>query len=597
MFRFGNVARFFFPRQCFCNLPSNPFHIESMKYFFSVIIMLCLGVSENSLAQKVTYDSKFRAGVAEYKAGHFALAMEKLLPLTSATAIYSYSEYAHYYYALAAYQNRKYKDSRQMLLQLQNRFPSWNKLSDVYYLLGANSLATGKWKEGLSYLEKVGDKSLDKDIQSLKHHYLGSISDLGAFINLQKQNPDDRDIALALVQFIDHAAGSSATDRYYADQLVKQFKVGRDLTTKADDKSKVVPGKRDNQWTKGYLNVSVLLPFRLEEYVSSKRRSNQFAYDYYLGLLLAKAKLKSEGIDTRLWAYDISAETGPMHVVSTDVTFQQSDLVIGPLYQGPFELAAEVASQGNMIILNPLSTDASLLKTSPNVYLAHPSINFQMEKASQWMKSVANGNTAAIYYGSTSKDSAMAFVYADALKGKSVKVIEMVKIHADREWLEGKLSKFQGEKPSHVALFSSEAGAGTSLLEVLNGRKLTSTPVVATATSFNSQQSSLGRYGSRLYLIETDHVDRQKEEIRQFQKAYWNQSNSFPSVYSYQGYDQLLFFGRMLNKYKDRFNKGIELRRYDQDDYLLSGFDYTQGRENQIPPILKYNGSKWEPAN
>jgi ABC-type branched-subunit amino acid transport system substrate-binding protein len=597
MFRFRNVARFFFPTTRFRNLPPNQFQIASMKQFFSVILILSLCVATNSLAQKVTNDSKFRAGVDDYKAGRFAASMEKLLPLTSSSVIYSYSEYAHYYYALAAYQNKKFKESRQMLLQLQNRFPGWNKMNDVNYLLGANNLATGQWKEGLTYFEKIKDKSFEKDIQATKHHYLGTITNLASFISLQKQFPEDRDIALALVKYIDNTKGATATDRYYADQIVKQFKLGKETTAKADDKVLISPGKKDAQWTKGYYNVSVLLPFRLEEYMSSTRRSNQFAYDYYLGLLLAKTKLKSEGIDVRLWAYDVSAETGAMQAVSVDNTFQQSDLVIGPLYQGPFELAAELATKANMTILNPLSTDASLLKSSPNVYLAHPSIGFQMQKASQWMKTVSSGNTAAIYYGSTPKDSAMAFAYAAELKARAVKVLEMFKIRAEREWLEGKLSKFDAEKPAHVALFSSESNSGTHLLEVLNGRKLLSTPLIATATSFNMQQSGVGRYGSRLYLIETDYVDRNKEEVRQFQKAYWNQCNTFPSVYSYQGYDQLLFFGRMLHKYKDRLNNGLEIRRYDQDDFLLSGFDYTKGRENQIPPVLRYNGSKWEPVN
>jgi ABC-type branched-subunit amino acid transport system substrate-binding protein len=568
-----------------------------MKQFFSVILILSLSVATNLHAQKVTNDSKFRAGIDDYKAGRFAASMEKLLPLTSSSVIYSYSEYAHYYYALAAYQNKKFKESRQMLLQLKNRFPGWNMMNDVNYLLGANNLATGQWKEGLNYFQMIKDKSFEKDMQSLKHYYLGTITNLPTFISLQKQFPEDRDIALALVKYIDNTKGATATDRYYADQLVKQFKLGRETSAKADEKVSLNSGKKESKWTKGYYNVSVLLPFRLDEYISSTRRSNQFAYDYYLGLLLAKTKLKSEGIDVRLWAFDVSTEAASMKVVSTDNTFQQSDLVIGPLYQAPFELAAELATKANVTVLNPLSTDASLLSTSPNVYLAHPSIGFQMQKASQWMKNVASGNTAAIYYGSTSKDSAMAFSYAAELKSKSVKVIEMLKIRAEREWMEGKLSRFEGEKPAHVALFSSESGAGTVLLEVLNGRKLVTTPLIATATSFNMQHSGVGRYGSRLYLIETDYVDRNKEEVRQFQKAYWNQCNTFPSVYSYQGYDQLLFFGRMLHKYKDRLNSGLELRRYDLDDYLLSGFDYTKGRENQIPPVLKFNGSKWEPAN
>ena len=565
-----------------------------MRIFLTFIVILSTGFVNSSFAQKVTYDGRFKTGVEDFKQGRFAHSMEMLLPLTSTTIATSYSEYAHYYYALSAYQSKKYKESRQMLLQLVNRFPNWSKINDVNYLLGANSLATNQWRESAQYFQKIKDSSFNKDIQSLKHHYLATIPDLSTFIGLQKQYPDDRDIAVELIKFIQKSPRPTATDLYYADQLVKQFKLGKEVETKAEERPRQAAPKRDNQWTKGYFNVSVLLPFRLDEYLTSKRRSNQFAYDYYQGLLIAKAKLKSEGIDVRLWAYDVSNETKSMNLISGDPSFQQSDLVIGPLYQAPFELAADYVADANMIMLNPLSTDLGLIRNSSNIYLAHPSISFQVQKAAQWMKSVAPGGNAAVYYGNTPKDSIMAFAYSNELKSRGNKIIEMLKIHSDREWLESKISLFQTQKPSHVALFSSEAGTGSNLIEVLTSRKLPSVPVLATSASFNLQQSRLNRYGARLFLIETDYVDREKEQIRQFQKEYWNLANSFPTVYSYQAYDQLLFFGRMLFKYKDKLGKGLEMRRYDEEDYLLSGFDYTKSHENQIPSILRFNGSKWE---
>jgi len=65
-------------------------------------------------------------------------------------------------------------------------------------------------------------------------------------------------------------------------------------------------------------------------------------------------------------------------------------------------------------------------------------------------------------------------------------------------------------------------------------------------------------------------------------------------VYSYQGYDQMLFFGRMLAKYQERMSEGLSLRTY-EDDYLLTGFDYTKTRENTVPSILTYEDKRWMP--
>ena len=568
-----------------------------MRIFVLLMLFIYAGLNKISFAQTPAQnETKYKAAVSDIKKGAYNIAIEKLAPLTSTSIQTPYSPYAHYYYGLAAYNLKRYRESKQMLLQLISRYPAWNKINDVYYLLGANHLATEQYKEGLGFLQRIKDSSYNKDVQGLKQHYFGEVKDLAKLKEIQKQFPEDRDIAIELIQFIDRSPTSTKTDALQAEQLVSQFKVSskEKNSTIADGPQKSIP-KTAGQWDKGYLNVSVMLPFRLDEFNTSKRRTNQFAYDYYLGLVQAQKQLETEGIKINLVAYDVTNEAKSINGIVGNPEFQQSDLVIGPLYPNTFDVAAGYVSSADMFMLNPLSTDASLLNRGENMYLAHPSIQFQTQKAAEWMKTVAPGPAVAIYYGNNAKDSVMAFSYANEIKTRGGRIIEMLKIISDREWLENKMSQFATSKPSHVALFASDGSSGVNVLEILNARAMTTVPVLANSASFNMQQSRLGKYGSRLFLIETDYVDREKEKVREFQKSYWAETNTFPSSYSYQGYDQLLFFGRMLAKYKDGLKRGLEMRKYD-DDYLLSGFDFTKSRENQISPLLKYSGTKWVPV-
>lgn len=604
MFLKRNIARSFLATKGFCNLSdqtSNNNTLMNLKFLITLIIPFCLGSAVQ--AQKTTpAETKYKAGLSDYNQNRYAAAMEKLSPLTIANPDPSYANvapYAHYYYALSAYQLKRNRESRQMLLQLQNRYPGWSKINDAYYLLAANSFAAGQQKEAMEVLLRIKDSSFAKDVQSLKQFHFSQMGDVVKLREIQKLYPNDREVAVALVQLLTSTNTVAKPDLALVSQLEKQFKINRsEKVAAAEDSPRLSIGKNDNQWKKGFFDVSVLLPFRLEEFVTAKRRSNQFAYDYYLGLTLAKEKLRSEGINVNLWAYDVSNDTKPMNEIIANSAFQKSDLVIGPLYPGTFDLTAHAVSGSGMLMLNPLSTDANLLKGSSNIYLAHPGIPYQIQKGVQWMKLTAPGQGSAIYYGNTSKDSIMAFSYAEEWKAKGGKVLEMKKIRADREWLETGISNFEVTKPAHIALFSTDMTSGSTLIEVLNGRKLTNTPLLATSTSFNIQQSRVAKYGSRLYLLETDYVDKNKEGIREFQKKYWNVNNTFPSVYSYQGYDQLLFFGRMLSKYKDGFQKGIQSGKHLDEDYLLSGFDFTKSNDNQINPVLKYSGGgRWVPVN
>ncbi|MGG7664993.1 ABC transporter substrate-binding protein [Dyadobacter sp. BHUBP1] len=566
-----------------------------MRVIFFLILTVYIGLYQPSYGQgNPQTESRYRSALADYKQGKYAMAMEKFYPMTSVNAKTAYSPYAHYYYALSAYQLKRYKDAKPMLLQLQSRYPGWNKVNDVYYLLGAVSLANGQINDGLDQLARIKESSLNKDVQALKQHYLGTIKDFLKLKELQKQYPSDRDIALTVYQSIQSARTPAQGDLTYAEQLDKQFKFRKN--EKVEEAPKRSAPKSDTQWTKGYLDVAVLLPFRLDEFHTSKRRSNQFAYDYYLGLTIAREQLQTEGVTVNLWAYDVSNDAKSMQAIADNKNFQLSDMVIGPLYASTFDVAADFISGSNAIMLNPLSTDGTLLKNG-NIYLGHPSITYQTQRAAQWMRTLSPNLNTVIYYGNTAKDSTMAASYAAEWKEKGGKVMSITRIQPDRESLESKIPSFETNKPAHIALFSSDGESGGNLIEVLNGRKLNALPVLATSTSFNTQQARLSRYGTRLTLIDADYVDREKETIRIFQKNYYNKTSTFPSVYSYQGYDQLLFFARMLSKYRDKLPAGLQSRKFGSDEYLLSGFDYTKANENQITPVLKYNGSKWVPVD
>ncbi|PWJ59012.1 ABC-type branched-subunit amino acid transport system substrate-binding protein [Dyadobacter jejuensis] len=565
-----------------------------MKFLLSLFFYIIgsYQVSAQLFKQKDDVSKGYTEAVRDIKNGKYQSAMQKLAPLTSANQPTIYSEYAHYHYGVAAYKNKQYQASKQMLLQLLNRYPNWNRTSEVYYLIGANNLGLRNWKEGNLYFDKIKDSSFQEDIQSLKQQYLQQYVDFDSLVEMQKQFPQDREIALELVSRIDKKSSHTKSEVTMATQLQKRFNI--ELKPKEDSpKSKTTESER--LWGKGYYDVAVLLPFRLDAFTVSRRMSNQFAYDYYLGLLQAQKKLESEGISVVLSAYDVSTDEQQMKGIIENPSFQNSNLVIGPLYTSTFDVTMKYLAKSPMLLVNPLSTDANLLGSAKNLFLAHPTIQTQVEKGASFMKKTAKGAKAVIYYGNSSKDSTMAFAYREELKKLGGQILDMQKLPAERESMETLIPTFEQERPDHVAVFGTSSRFGQPLLATLDNRNLGKTPILATASSFNMRQVSLASAGKSLYLLESDYVDKDKEEMRKFQKDYWEVNSTFPSVYSYQGYDHLLFFGRMMGKYNAKFDQGLTLRRYesDQDGYLLGGFDYRHSHENQVPFILKYNGTKW----
>ena len=542
-------------------------------------------------------EQKFQEGISFFKQGQYDVAIQKFGDITSNSANDEYAPLAHYYYALTANKLKKFNEGNLMLRQLFTRYPNWVQRDEAYYLMAINYFELSDYRRAFDYLNRIGDARMGKDIQGLKQHYLKNVQDVNTLKTLNTEFPNDRVVAVALVDLIQSSSGSKA-DLELSDRLTNQYNIDVSRPTQPEEKSPEVQPKvpaYDKKWTKGYYNVAVLFPYRLNE-VRPGRRSlpNQYAYDYYVGMQLARQKLKSEGISINLQAYDISNEEDKSLDIINNTHFRQTDLIIGPLYSLPFELISDFANFNNIPMVNPLATDGSLLENGEQVYLAHPSILTQTREVLRLAKSKTTLPVAAIYYGTNPKDSAMAFTYREELTKAGGKVLEMKELRGGTAQMNERVGYFENEKPNHVVLFCTDNRSGPALLSALARRNISGVPVIAPANSFDFNRARPTGYGRNLYLITPDYVDITKDSVKNFQKDYYEKTNTLPSVYSYQGYDQMLFFGRMLDKYKDRLKDGVALRTYD-DDYLLSGFDYTQSRENTISSILTYEGKQWVP--
>lgn len=558
-----------------------------MKRIFLLLIFLSTTAPE-LLAQ---VDKKYTDAVAAFKQDKYEQAMNMFLPLTSTQNPNAQAEYAHYYYSLAAHKLKKYNESTQLLKQLIARYPKWDRIEEAYYLLGVNYSATNNGSLALNYLNRITDPTMSQDVLGAKQSFLASVKEIATLKALQKEYPDDYVVAVSLINAIRKAPANKA-DGELADRLVKRF--GAEETI-ANGNSTIETRKTQDKGNDGIYNVAALLPFRLTEFDASKRvRSNQFAYDYYLGMSLAKRQLKNEGIEVNLLAYDVSNDEEQMKKLIKNQDFQKTDLLVGPLYPKTYEVAAGYVAKANIPMLNPLSTDAGILQGNDNVFLAHPSIQYQMRETARYAKSIASGLVAAIYYGTSSKDSLMAATYVEEIKSLGGKVAQIKRVNGEIDEISRQVGPFEKDKPTHVVLFSTNTKSGPSLLSVLNSKKLTTIPVLASASSFDFIKSR-PQGSDRLYLVDTDFIDINKDSVRLFQQQYWESENTLPSVYSYQGYDHMLFFGRMLSKYNGKVKDGLDIRKYDEE-YLLSGFNFTKSRENEILPILRYRDGQWVPV-
>ncbi|WP_188768529.1 ABC transporter substrate-binding protein [Emticicia aquatilis] len=552
-----------------------------MKRCYSLFIFLLL--SNVLLAQQATlserdYALKYKKAVQLYADQMYFEAQNELTPLTNRKYNNSMVPYAHYYHALCSFKQNKFFETRIVLRQLFERFPDWNKIDEGYYLYANAALADNYIDEGMQYINRISGNVMKKDIENMLYYHFSKVTDRNQLKQLNQKFPNNVIIAQLLVDNIQKSKNVSKEDLEISDRLTNRFNLGENPTT-----TKKTPQRREN---KGVVNIAVLLPFRLNDFEAAQsNRANQYIYDMYAGMKLAKNRLESEQINVNLLTFDIDRDASLISSLVEDSQFTQVDLLIGPLYPEANRIANNFAKSNDVVQVHPLSNNRQLIASDKNTFLAAPSFETQSAKALEYMKSQTIGKTVAIYYGNTRKDSTFAYAYRDEALKAGVEVI-MIKKFTNAEDIDTR------RRPSHIFISGSDVTFGSKVINALDKKKVTS-PIIAASSAFDFESSSLNIFNRELSLIQLDYVNRDKDEVKNFRSLYFNEQNIAPSYYSYWGYDMLIFYARMLNAGKNQLRNSLNAIEYTQG-YTLDGFDYTNGsNENQIVPIIKYQDGKF----
>ncbi len=130
------------------------------------------------------------------------------------------------------------------------------------------------------------------------------------------------------------------------------------------------------------LRIAVLLPM---EYGSSTKNNSKTkaATQFYAGVKMALDTLGIMGLDAKVTLYDTRSDSATTVNVLNQMSEREWDLVIGPLFNAPAQLAVNWAKQNRVPILLPTPASPALLKMNPYVHMAIPTDLRIMEAMAQ----------------------------------------------------------------------------------------------------------------------------------------------------------------------------------------------------------------------
>ena len=508
--------------------------------------------------------------------GSYLLAMKELEPLTPPAARFERAPEAAYLYAVAATRLKKWAEAEQMLNLLRTEYATSALLPDALYLQGQISFEQGEPDNALRALQQIPAGQLTTERAAMADYYLTRLNDRALFQTLVQRHPQNATLGRV---YADKLLGGWYTpaDRATLTRLVEQFNL---------DPARYTP-RQVGAAKKNSYNIAVLLPFEVND--AAQARRTQFVTDLYAGMRLAQDSLQREGRPVQVFAYDTGADTLQLKRVLALPELASMDLIIGPVYKSGSKILARYAQQKQIITVNPLSQDGTLVQNNAWHYLYEPSATTQGQQAARFALGTFTNRTAAILYDNTSDDTAFAQAYKAAYEAEGGKVKLMrraVGTTTDSAFAQGFVC-FDLKSVGHLVVASTGRRAGPYTFKRLQAQKVT-LPIITYAAWLDNPSISLSQLDARdVYMVYPHYLDPGAMGVRRFRQLYTQQYNLPPSVFADMGFEMLYYFAQRLHEAGPAFQQQLA-DSGPVSGALFQGIGYPGGaHDNQYVPITK----------
>lgn len=560
-------------------------------YLITALLLTLSGFAQS----KADYQQQYLKAKSLFKQERWQEAMEAFRPLTSANRQNAFAEYASFYYGLAALQQNRVTDARAMFRQIQQRYPGWNKQDEVSFWLAKSYFLDNAFRQALAEIQDMRKGQVRQDAEKLARTELSRIPDISLLDQLL-QDFNEPYVAQVLAQKI-YQQPLAQQDREKLQSLVDKYKLDEELLQRpeiADSKKKAV------------YDVAVMLPFLLNEVKAEPgMHERYFILDLYEGMELAQERLEEQGIQIRLNTFDTRRDSLVTRKILNQPELKKMDLIVGPLFPGPSKVATRFAYENNINIVNPLSVNSDYIQNNPYSFLFKPSLETQGRKAAAFAVRNFTDSTkrATVVYSYKQRDSIMAHSYQQVLAENGFKV-RMVKV---KEGLENAVKnvlapnpdwdesledpKFQADSLGHIFVATDNKLIVANVISAILSRG-DNLPLIGHLDWLRDDDmarfisySQMERLGA--YFVAPEFIDYSTENFLKFRETYKEKVNYLPTEYAYVGYELMMYFGKMMERYGNHF-QAVADRQPVVPGELCTGFSYLNSNDNQCVPIIQF---------
>lgn len=604
-------------------------NFNKLILFLSCIVL----ITQFSFAQNE--QATYLSAKQYFSTGRYDLAMELFKQLSNPSATHDFVKYALFYYGLAAYKNNNLELARSIWLQVEKKFPKWNKIEDVYFWLAQVYFEEGNHSKGIQFIKK----SNTVQEKGLIYQYVSKISKINKIDTLNQQYPDDKTIAMILVNAI---INQPINKRNFIklEQLSTKFNLDKSVLGLPDIGKSI---------KKSSYNVAILLPFMFDGLDNISRVSrNKFVLDIYQGILEAVDTLNFDKKWINIFPYDTKRNGNVTVSILQKEEMKNMDLFIGPLFPIPSKTVSNFCLKNKINMINPISSNNRVINNNPYSFLFKPNNETKALRMAEYAANTFTHKNAFIFYDETDKDSISAYIYKEKIEKEGFNVLQCLKIDDKKiakvhellthtykvalsikqkdsiMLIDSSLVKFRTPKPEdlkklkklenneeyedsifyyqkkftiahdsigHIFVSSSKPLHASSFISAIEIRSYV-IPLLTNAPWMNFEMlttSQLERL--KIKFIDSNYINFNKESYKKISKIFEKKLKKHPTLNNCIGYEVMYYTGQMMQRYGSYFQKET-MQLGVVEGQIFEGFYYGTFNSNQYVPILTFENAE-----
>ncbi len=557
-----------------------------------VLFVLILPIGVNAQKAKV-WDANFDAAMKEYVGGNYHAAIIKLNALVNDNPKNTHSIESQYFMAMSYHKLGDSKTALQRYYQIMNTYPNWDRIEDVYYMLGNIAFENEDYDGAINFLSNCKEKRIAGDAYNMKRFYLHKVNKLEELKKLQAKYPEDEAVGIRLAQMFASKSFLWPADRDLLAYLEQTFILDEELRKRIKE--------LDDKGQKHEYNVGLMLPLhfdRLKQFES--KNNNQFVVDIFNGASMALNELndqvEDDGPQINIRVYDTQNDSTQLDTLLKMPEVKALDLILGPIYKTEHAQMQLFCEQNKITRVNPLSKTPIEGDSVYGLYFEPSMDNAGMRAAEFCFDSLTQEDVFIAGY-QNAKDSLFVKGFMqrfDSLGGKNVKVSYFNRFDQILDQLTAQKVDTSNYKLIVVSNGNSKIVSNICSYYTVNRLPI---PLFTTTDFVNSNQFLARSFGyTSIYAVDFSPFDYSKDHD-QFFDRYIEKYGYPPSRNSYVGYEMGWFFGTQLLKHGKYFSSTMNVNEGLMEGKLQPYFNYNNSAANNFIPILKMEDYKLVPQN